>query len=96
MRNDEFEWDDAKAAANVVSHGVSFDDARLAFDDVLAVDRYDRRERYGEERYALLGVVRHRLLAVFYTMRAGRVRIISARFAEPFERRLYHEKNREA
>jgi uncharacterized protein len=95
MQDEEFEWDDHKAAANVAWHGVSFEVARQAFDDVFAVEIEDRRERYGEERYVLLGV-QHHLLAVTYTPRGDRIRIVSARPAEPFERRLYHEKNREA
>jgi hypothetical protein len=53
----------------------------------------DRRQDYGEERFILLGMVQERLLAVSYTMRGERVRIISARFAEPQERRRYHEEN---
>jgi hypothetical protein len=56
MRDDEFEWDDRKAAANLRTHGVSFKAARLAFDDAFAVEREDRREDYGEDRYALLGM----------------------------------------
>jgi hypothetical protein len=38
-------------------------------------------------------MVQERLLAVSYTMRSERVRLISARFAEPQERRRYHEEN---
>jgi len=30
----EFEWDHAKAQSNLVKHGVSFEAARLVFDDV--------------------------------------------------------------
>jgi uncharacterized DUF497 family protein len=75
------------------SHGVSFKVARLAFDDAFAVERVDRRERYGEDRFVLLGMVQGRLLVVTYTMRAERMRIISARYAEPRERRRYHEEN---
>ena len=93
MEDESFEWDDAKAAQNLASHGVSFEMARLAFDDPFAVEREDRREDYGENRYALFGMVRDRLLAVSYTERGGRVRIISARRAEPRERRHYHEEN---
>ncbi len=89
MRDDEFEWDDRKAAANRARHGVSFEAARLAFEDVLAVVRED----YGELRYILLGMVENRLLHVAYTMRDEHVRMISARFAEPRERRRYHEEN---
>jgi uncharacterized DUF497 family protein len=93
MRDDHFEWDDDKAAQNLVNHGVSFKVARLAFDDAFAVERVDRRERYGEDRFILLGMVQGRLLVVTYTMRAERMRIISARYAEPRERRRYHEEN---
>jgi len=93
MQDDEFEWDDEKAARNFASHGVSFEAARLAFDDAFGVAREDRREGYGEERFILLGMVQEHLLAVSYTMRGERVRIISARLAEPRERRRYHEEN---
>ena len=96
MRNDEFEWDDRKAAANLARHGVSFETARRAFEDALVVEIDDRRGNYGEERYLALGMVRDRLLAVAYWLRGERIRIISARPAEPFERRLYHEKSRES
>jgi uncharacterized DUF497 family protein len=91
MRDDEFEWDDDKDAWNRASHGVSFEAARLAFSDAFAVVREDRRRNYGEDRFILLGMVQERLLAVSYTMRNERVRIFSARFAEPQERRRYHE-----
>jgi uncharacterized DUF497 family protein len=88
-----FKWDDAKAARNLASHGVSFEAARLAFDDAFAVVREDRRQDYGEERFILLGMVQDHLLVVSYAMRGERVRIISARLAEPRERRRYHEEN---
>ena len=39
MRDDEFEWDDDKAARNFADHGVTFAAARLAFDDPFAVAR---------------------------------------------------------
>ena len=58
-----------------------------------AVARGDRRQDYGQDRYILLGMVQDRVLAVAYTQRRARVRIISARLAEPRERRRYHEEN---
>jgi uncharacterized DUF497 family protein len=91
MRDDEFEWDDSKAASNVAWHGVTSEVARLAFGDPFAVGREDRREEYGERRHILLGTARDQLLHVAYTIRGERVRIISARVAEPRERRRYHE-----
>ena len=57
------------------------------------VVREDRRQNYGEDRFILLGMIQERLLAVCYAMRDKRVRIISARFAEPRERRRYNEEN---
>ena len=93
MRDDDFEWDDEKVAQNLADHGVSFEAARLAFSDAFAAVREDRRQNYGEDRFILLGMVQGRLLAVSYTMRDERVRIISARFAEARERRRYHEEN---
>lgn len=93
MQNDDFEWDDAKAARNLREHGVSFETACRVFNDVFAFDREDRRERYGENRYAIVGMVEDRLLFVAYTFREGRIRIVSARPASTFERRLYHEHN---
>jgi uncharacterized DUF497 family protein len=93
MENDEFEWDDAKAAANVQKHGVSFEEARGVFRDPFAVELLDDREDYGEDRYILIGMTAAGVLVVVYTMRDERNRIISARKAEPNERRFYHEQN---
>lgn len=36
MDNFDFQWDIAKAAANSEKHGVSFDEAKTVFSDVLA------------------------------------------------------------
>jgi uncharacterized protein len=93
MADAAFEWDEAKAAANLVKHGVSFEQARQAFDDPFAIDFLDDRADYGENRLILLGMVENRLLVVAHTLRGDRVRIISAREAEPHERRQYHEEN---
>ena len=62
MRDDDFEWDDEKAAQNLANHGVSFEVARLAFSDAFAVVREDRRQNYGEDRFILIGMVQERLL----------------------------------
>jgi uncharacterized DUF497 family protein len=93
MDADDFQWDDRKAAENYAKHGVSFEMARDVFKDAFALDSLDERENYGEERYAVIGMVEGRLLFVAYTMRGDVIRIISARGAEPYERRQYHEAN---
>ena len=89
----EFEWDAAKAARNQSDHGVTFEMARDAFKDPFAVEWLDDREAYGEDRYVIIGMVDNRLLYVAYAMRDEVIRIISARGAEPHERRQYHEDN---
>lgn len=93
MNDDEFEWDDVKAAANLVKHEVSFEQAREAFKDAFSFEYDDHRSNYGEERVILLGMVGDRLLSVAHTLRGDNIRIISAREAEPHERRRYHEQN---
>ena len=94
MNADDFEWDDAKATANLAKHGVRFEQAREAFNDPFAIDFVDDRDDYGEHRLILLGMVESRLLIVAHVLREDKVRIISAREAEPHERRRYHEENR--
>ncbi len=91
MIDNEFEWDDAKAAANLARHKVSFDLAREVFADPFALDWRDEREDHGEERFATIGIVHGRVLYVAYTMREARIRIISVRGAMPHERKRYHE-----
>lgn len=95
MQDDQFEWRDDKAASNVRKHGISFEMAHEAFKDAFAISRVDRGHEDFEERFALLGMVEHQLLFVSYTLRDNRIHIISARKAEPHERRQYHNENRE-
>ncbi|GHT94452.1 membrane protein [Betaproteobacteria bacterium] len=96
MDNFVFEWDDAKAALNIKRHGVSFEAAQGVFYDPFAIVRQDRIEG-GERRWQILGIADNAalLLLVAHTVRDGDegeiVRIISARRAEPKERRSYYE-----
>ncbi len=96
MWEENFEWDDDKAQRNWLIHGVSFDMARDAFQDVFGIEWVDRGQSRNEERHSLLAIVEGRLLFVAFVMRNERIRIIPARKAEPHERRRYHDANREA
>ena len=69
-----FEWDDEKAADNYAKHGMSFEFAKLAFEDLFAVERVDDRYDYGEERFILIGMARDVVLVVVYVEREGRIR----------------------
>lgn len=90
MRDDDFEWDDAKAAANLARHGVSFELAREVFLDPHGINAPDDSMNYGEDRHLAIGQIKNRLVAVVWTLRGDRTRIISARPASPKERRIYH------
>jgi uncharacterized DUF497 family protein len=94
MNDDNFEWHEAKAAANYAKHGVSFGRARLVFSDPFGIATYDDREDYGEDRFTRVGMVEGTLLFVSYTERGERIRIISARRATKHEQDDYYQQNR--
>ena len=83
-----FEWDPAKAAENLQTHGIAFEDAAQIFDGPI-VEAADTRADYGEDRYVAVGVVQGVELAVVYTERRGTIRLISARRATTHEREAY-------
>ncbi|MDL2210669.1 BrnT family toxin [Desulfovibrio sp. OttesenSCG-928-O18] len=91
-----FEWDPAKAKSNIKKHGVNFEIATRVFVDPFAQARQDRTEN-GECRLQTLGVVNgYLLLVIAHTVREDEegtevIRIISARRAEPKERKRYEE-----
>jgi uncharacterized protein len=86
-----FEWDEEKAAANVAKHGIRFDYAARVFLDPYRLEMPDEREAYEEVRFKTIGIVDNRALVVIYTVRNGNIRLISARRAERYEQRQYHE-----
>ncbi len=93
MQDAEYEWDDEKAALNIVRHKVSFNEARRVFNDPFGDAREDRRGDYGEQRFVVIGMAGDRMLVVAYAPRGQRIQIISARTAEPRERKRYHDEN---
>lgn len=87
-----FEWDEAKAAANVQKHGVAFEEAATALRDPLAASGYDPDHAADEDRFVTFGVSADgRLLVVAHAEHGEVVRIISARRASRPERTIYEE-----
>jgi uncharacterized DUF497 family protein len=86
-----FEWDPAKDEANQRKHGVSFDDAcELLSGGTDYLELFDEVHSDVEERFIAIGPTRRGILLVVYTERFEKtIRIISARWATPEERRLY-------
>ena len=86
----EFEFDPAKAEANLRKHGVSFAHAEQALRDPLAVTIEDP-DVIGEQRFGSLGMdALGRVLVVVHTQREERTRVISARKASRGESEQYH------
>jgi len=94
-----FEWDSEKARSNLSKHGVAFEDASLVWDDPLHVVYPDQVVDH-EQRWHAVGVVG--LVTVLLVVHiyvgetdAERVRVISARKATPWERKIYERENSE-
>ena len=91
-----FSWDEMKNLINQRKHGISFEIAKLIFDDPLHISRQDRDEN-GELRWQTIGIAGGMvLLLVAHTLnqeKSGReyIRIISARRATKLERKIYEQ-----
>lgn len=86
-----YAWDRRKAEANLAKHGIAFADAVTALEDEFALSKPEPSS-ISEERFVALGTdALGRLLVVIYSHRGDDIRLISARKAEPKERRQYEE-----
>ena len=95
MKPLRFEWDERKAATNLRKHGVSFEEARVAFYDEHALLLADPEHSENEDHFVLLGIgMRLRLLVVCHCHRGADevIRIISARKADRDERAQYGQR----
>ena len=92
-----FEWDEVKNRRNRRKHKISFESAKMVFDDPHALADRDR-EVDDEERWLTVGVIDESIAVVVastFREEAGDdvIRIVSARKASPSERRAYEEGN---
>ena len=86
-----YQWDPAKATANVKKHGVEFADAVGVYDDPGAIT-IDDPEAEGEQRFLSIGLdVLGRLIVVAFTYRGDDLRLISARKATRKEISIYEK-----
>lgn len=84
----QFEWDAAKNAANVAKHRLAFADAAECFRHPMLVAE-DSRVDYGERRMVGVGTMDGVVIVVVFTERDGKIRIISARKANRYEREKF-------
>ena len=89
-----FEWDAAKAAANLTKHHVSFDEATTVFRNALARIFADEEHSVDEVREIIVGhSIVGRLLLISFTERTHHtIRLISARQATRTERKDHENK----
>lgn len=94
--NYNFEWDPAKAKANIKKHRVAFDRATEIFIDPMMLSIYDEAHSESEDRWITLGQDRNNVtLVVVHTFKEENqsdslIRILSARRATKKESRQYH------
>jgi uncharacterized protein len=91
--DDRFDWDDANEE-HVGRHGVERWEAEDVFADTnrraLSEGVY-----FGERRYSMIGrTAAGRTLVVVFTMRTGRVRVVTARTPAARELRIYERHQR--
>jgi uncharacterized protein len=88
-----FEWDDGNSGKNENKHGVTDREAEeIFFNKPLIIGRSFKGQP--EMRYAALGKTSgSRLLAVVFTIRTKRIRVISARPMSKKERMLYEKES---
>lgn len=88
----EISYDPAKDVINQGRHGVSLV-MGAQIDWLTALEAYDDREDYGEDRYRAVGFIGERLYFVAFTDRGEVRHIISLRKATAREVRDYVEHN---
>ena len=85
-----FEYDPVKSERNKKKHGIDFEEAKELWSDPEGVGFPAHSD--DEIRYAILAQYRQVLWMGIYTMRSGKIRIISVRRARKGERKLYEGK----
>jgi uncharacterized DUF497 family protein len=90
-----FIWDEDKNRLNLVKHKISFETAKLVFEDPFAISVPERIIK-GEQRWQTMGLIGGILIVLVahtYIEEADEevIRIISARKATSHERRQYEQ-----
>jgi uncharacterized DUF497 family protein len=92
-KTSDFEWDSAKSQINTENHGVSFAMAQLAFLDHHRIILEDLEHSLDKKGYYCLGRVDEGILAVRFTYRKYKIRIIGAGYWRK-GRKIYERENK--
>jgi uncharacterized protein len=86
----KFEWDAAKSESNREKHGITLEAASALWAGaVLELESYYPQET----RKLAIGKIGGRYWTIIFTLRGGKIRLISARRSRENEKALYHEKD---
>lgn len=83
----EFEYDEAKSAANFKKHGISFDSAQELWADPNVLEI--RAKSNDESRFLIVGLIGVKHWSAVITYRESKVRLISVRRSRKSEVELY-------
>ncbi len=83
----QFEFDPDKSASNREKHGIDFLEAQDLWDDPMFL--VAPAKSIDEERYLAIGLIGERHWSAIYTVRAGRIRLISVRRSRDMEIAYY-------
>ena len=86
----QFEWDETKRLLNLEKHKIDFEDAATIYDGFVYTFPALRKD-CSEERFVSIGLLCGIEIAIVFTPRGGKRRIISSRRARDAERRKYYE-----
>ncbi|MBI1910116.1 MAG: BrnT family toxin [Deltaproteobacteria bacterium] len=94
MKEITFDWDQWNIQKNEEKHGVSALEAESCFyDDKVRIYQDLKHSAFSEKRYLLYGKsLEGRVLMIGFTVRKGKIRIITARPSSRRERRIYEAK----
>jgi uncharacterized DUF497 family protein len=88
--NMDFAYDPEKSFKNKEKHGIDFEEAQMLWMDekrFLAPAR-----NAGEARFALFGEWNHKVWTCIFTLREGKIRIISVRRSRDGEKKIYNQR----
>jgi len=84
----DFEYDSHKSAINLEIHGITLEDAKVLW----RVPNVQLKARaLDEPRFMIIGKVGGKFYSCIYTLRAGNIRLISARRSRKSEEAIYND-----
>ena len=85
----EYEFDEAKSAANKAKHGLDFSEAQKMWQDADAVEIPAKSDM--EQRKMLIARIEGKIWSAVFTERENKIRIISVRRARTNEEAIYEQ-----